>query len=487
MIISKWRTFKMEYTPNIDVSLEFLKQWAAYLLHEVNTDTFLIYNNRIFSDSKLKKVLLGKQKGEDPLISKYKTFILHLIKLKYVDGLSGHSCIEYLNLKFPDNKYPFVNLDELNMLYQKPLFTINNFTKLLEEKMKQSYLFYYLDKIFDDIANHSELDVYRIYDKISKKLNEYLVDINFTNDMYEDYLSFDNVELENKIKSDIFQIQNDQHEILNTGYPTLDSFFNGGFEKGRLYMIGAKTGYGKSSFLIDYAKHQLSYGRSVYLYTFENNLKETKLRLYSSITNIPMSLLVNSKDVTLKLLNFFNTTKSNIYIKKGMVKNYTTEMIKNNIEMCILKGYRPPDIVIVDYLDLILDTDYKSEERIKLQNISNSLKSLAQELDVVVVTATQLNRESYKKNARVDLNNIAESSGKSHVSDSVLILNSTPEEFNNGILYMYIAKNRHGKSMKTIKFNVDFDCMIFTDSGEFIDGNIDLSNNYMVDLEELEI
>jgi replicative DNA helicase len=200
-----------------------------------------------------------------------------------------------------------------------------------------------------------------------------------------------------------------------------------------------------------------------------------------------MSLLVNSKDVTLKLLNFFNTTKSNIYIKKGMVKNYTTEMIKNNIEMCILKGYRPPDIVIVDYLDLILDTDYKSEERIKLQNISNSLKSLSQELDVVVVTATQLNRESYKKNARVDLNNIAESSGKSHVSDSVLILNSTPEEFNNGILYMYIAKNRHGKSMKTIKFNVDFDCMIFTDSGEFIDGNIDLSNNYMVDLEELEI
>ena len=476
----------MNYSPNVEISIEFLKQFASYLLHDMEKENelFMQYYTKIFNDNKLKKILLGKQKTDALHIQQYKKFVIHLITLKCVNGHSGLACIEYLGLNTPANKYPYVDLKELDNIYNKPLFNIRNFVKLLEDKMKQAYLFYYLDTIFDEIANHNELDAYQIYDKISKQLNKYLVDINFTNDVYEDYLSgIDIDELNKKIMTDIQEFKDDnKYTVLNTGYPTLDSFFNGGFEKGRLYLVGAKSGYGKSSFLIDYAKRQLAYGRTVYLYTFENNLKETKLRLYSSITNIPMNEIPNrEEEFATKLLSFFNTTKSNIYIKKGIVKNYTTEMIKNSIDMSVLKGFKYPDVVIIDYLDLLLDVDFKADERIKLQNISNSLKSLAQDMNTVVVTATQLNRDSYKKNTKVDLNNISESSGKSHVSDSVLILNSNIEEFNNGILYMYIAKNRHGKSMRTIKFNVNFDCMTFEDCGEYIEGPNSL-DTYMIDL-----
>lgn len=61
-------------------------------------------------------------------------------------------------------------------------------------------------------------------------------------------------------------------EIISTGYPTIDSLISDGLQKGRTYIILGKTGFGKSSFLINLVKNFLKQGKSVLFYTLENTL-----------------------------------------------------------------------------------------------------------------------------------------------------------------------------------------------------------------------
>jgi replicative DNA helicase len=67
-------------------------------------------------------------------------------------------------------------------------------------------------------------------------------------------------------------------------------------------------------------------------------------------------------------------------------------MIDTNITMKINDGLRKPDVIIVDYLDL-MHFPGSQEERIKLSKLTGQLKQISQEQKCVVISPTQLNRE----------------------------------------------------------------------------------------------
>ncbi|HOO68031.1 MAG TPA: DnaB-like helicase C-terminal domain-containing protein [Bacilli bacterium] len=104
----------------------------------------------------------------------------------------------------------------------------------------------------------------------------------------------------------------------------------------------------------------------------------------------------------------------------------------------------------------------------RLSKIASDLKQLAQERNVIVISPTQVVKSSYKKD-KIDLEDINESGGKAHVSDAVMILNGSEENFNDGLISLFIAKNRHGKAYKSIIFKIDFDKMLFIDTGRIGD------------------
>jgi hypothetical protein len=93
---------------------------------------------------------------------------------------------------------------------------------------------------------------------------------------------------------------------------------------------------------------------------------------------------------------------------------------------------------------------------------------LAQERNAIVISPTQVVKSSYKKD-KIDLEDINESGGKAHVSDAVIILNGSEENFNDGLVSLFIAKNRHGKAYKSVIFKIDFDKMMFIDTGRIGD------------------
>jgi replicative DNA helicase len=110
----------------------------------------------------------------------------------------------------------------------------------------------------------------------------------------------------------------------------------------------------------------------------------------------------------------------------------------------------------IDYLDL-LKTDMRYDiYRMELGHITLSLKTLAVQYNIPVITATQLGRSAYKISDSRDLgvDQISESIKKVEHADFVGLLAKDPVDEN--LVHGKIGKNRSGKSNVAIDFKVDF-------------------------------
>jgi len=110
----------------------------------------------------------------------------------------------------------------------------------------------------------------------------------------------------------------------------------------------------------------------------------------------------------------------------------------------------------VDYLDL-LKTDTKYDiYRMELGHITLSLKTLAVQYNIPVITATQLGRSAYKISdpKELGLEQISESIKKVEHADFVALLAKDPVD--DKIVHAKIGKNRSGKGNVSMNFTVDF-------------------------------
>ena len=110
----------------------------------------------------------------------------------------------------------------------------------------------------------------------------------------------------------------------------------------------------------------------------------------------------------------------------------------------------------IDYLDLLkTDTRYDIY-RLELGHITLSLKTLAVQYNIPVITGTQLGRSAYKISESKDLgvDQISESIKKVEHADFVGLLAKDPVD--NDLVHGKIGKNRSGKSNLSLDFKVDF-------------------------------
>jgi replicative DNA helicase len=125
------------------------------------------------------------------------------------------------------------------------------------------------------------------------------------------------------------------------------------------------------------------------------------------------------------------------------------------------QGWRP-DLIIVDYLDLLKPLTSYSDEYADLGAIAVALRGLAGELGVPVWTATQANRMGMVADV-IDLEHVGDSVKKVQVADVVLALCSKPEERNANLLRIFGAKNRNGPAKFSLKLRSAYDMMMLSD------------------------
>jgi hypothetical protein len=149
-------------------------------------------------------------------------------------------------------------------------------------------------------------------------------------------------------------------------------------------------------------------------------------------------------------------TNPEIIIKEYPTKSANISKLKNHYNQLVSSGKRP-DMIIVDYVDLIKPTTKYGEKRYELESIAEELRGWAGELDVPVWSATQTNRDGLDTSV-VALKTISEALSKAMVADLIIGIGRSPELQQQGRACYYLAKNRLG--VDKIAFTGEFDTSV---------------------------
>lgn len=320
----------------------------------------------------------------------------------------------------------------------------------------------------DDLVTDYEVTIKKLYSNMMESNRSVTV---------EESASLDLVKDDYAHAIEMIKHKYDRTNKTPTGFPLLDGeIYTGGFDPSRLYIIGGGSGSGKSTMLNNFIIKsaclpptltvQKQKKKKVYIYvTLENTIEESFLRTY-------MCLFDKTLVQVLKELALDKD------VDKIMKKKVADELDKNNATI-IMKYFpamsiSPVDIMgivdnvideygqesiqglYIDYLDL-LKPDTKSDlYRMELGYITLSLKTIAVEYNIPVITATQLGRASYRieHSSELNVDQIGESIKKVEHADSVLLLAIDRSKEN--LIHGKIGKNRSGKSNVALDFTVEF-------------------------------
>jgi replicative DNA helicase len=125
--------------------------------------------------------------------------------------------------------------------------------------------------------------------------------------------------------------------------------------------------------------------------------------------------------------------------------------------MVQLKNYDEfePDLLIVDYLELLRPTRELQQEYQAQQRIAEELRGIAMEHDFLIWTATQTNRQGRMVKIITDAE-LGDSYGKIRTCDFALSLNQTEEEFDEGRMRSYVIKSRNGRPRFIVPMSIDY-------------------------------
>jgi replicative DNA helicase len=232
--------------------------------------------------------------------------------------------------------------------------------------------------------------------------------------------------------------------VVPTGIPQLDAreIMNGGLGAGEIGIIMSPTGGGKSHFLVQVGANALRLGKNVLHYTFELSEKKVGVRYDSNLTGVSATDVLDEKNFVIE--HYKRNKYGRLIIKDYPTNTATVNTLKSHIEkLAITKSFKP-DVIIVDYADIMRSTRQFDSLRHELKLIYEELRGLAMELNVPVWSASQTNRDSTDSDI-VGLDKISESFGKAMVCDFIISLSRKPLQKSKGLCNLFIPKNRLGK------------------------------------------
>lgn len=248
--------------------------------------------------------------------------------------------------------------------------------------------------------------------------------------------------------------------VIPTGITELDSYLNGGLKAKQLGLWMAPTSRGKSLALVHCGKRAVVVGRRVAHYTLELSQDEVSTRYDSSFSKIPVHDLLDNEPVLASRLDRLGLAWGNtLILKEYPTKKAGIGTIRAHLLQLASIDFLP-DLVIIDYLDLLRPPRYYKEKRDELSAIAEEAKGLATEMSLPIWSATQANRAAISMETHTE-EQMSEDIGKANISDVLITLNQTKEEVDDEIMRLFLAKNRNGPRYRTIKIKTALERMCF--------------------------
>lgn len=271
------------------------------------------------------------------------------------------------------------------------------------------------------------------YEPIEKLVKD-AVQISLTRDLGLDYFADPRARL---------SALKDNNGQISTGWANLDQKLYGGFNRGELEIFAGGSGAGKSLFMQNLAVNWMLAGRHGVYITLELSENLCSMRIDSMITGVSTKEIFKDLDGVEMKVKMIGKKSGNLRIKYMPAQSNVNDIRSYLKELQIQTGFKV-DYICVDYLDLLMPVSAKvspSDLFVKDKYVSEELRNLAKELDMVLVTASQLNRSSVEE-VEFDHSHISGGISKINTADNVFGIFTSRSMKEHGRYQLQLMKTR---------------------------------------------
>lgn len=241
-------------------------------------------------------------------------------------------------------------------------------------------------------------------DKLTWKLNIIISNLNDWWDLWKVYQDLNNIKMEWVEEEKIWDVLYDllletswekEVKIIPTWYSELDRLI-WWYEDWQIIVIGARPWIWKSMFAINLISNNINKWENVALFSLEMNNKQVLRRLLALNSWVWVWKLKKKVEweALTKVQQWFEKLSDQLQNFHCIDNVHTITEVERKIrQLTHKKGVK---IFYLDYLQLIRNPAIKNNPVEALTDISQRLKQLALELDIVIVELSQLNRDADK-------------------------------------------------------------------------------------------
>ena len=295
------------------------------------------------------------------------------------------------------------------------------------------------------------------YDPVEKLIKD-AVQISLQKDMGTDYF-YNPAERINRYYNSGGQV--------STGWPQLDRLLYGGFSRGELNIFAGGSGSGKSLVMMNIALSWLQQGLSGVYITLELSEELTGLRTDAMLTGMGTKDIRKDVDTT-SMKVVMVSKKSGKYRIKALPAQSNVNDIRSYLKEVQIQTGIKVDFVMVDYLDLVMPVSVKvnpNDQFIKDKYVAEELRNLAKELNILLVTASQLNRSAVEE-VEFDHSHIAGGISKINTADNVFGIFTSRAMRERGRYQIQCMKSRSSTGVgQKIDLEYNIETMRITDPG----------------------
>lgn len=240
-----------------------------------------------------------------------------------------------------------------------------------------------------------------------------------------------------------------------TDWDTINDLMDGGLGPGELGVVVAPSGVGKTWVLCALGAAAVRAGKTVVHYSMELSEKYVGSRYDTVFTQIPSADLPDKKS---SVKDKINKLKGKLIIKYFPPKGVSPKKLEAHIEKMTAAGNKP-DLIIVDYADLLLSHTNKTDSTYGEQGgVYIELRGMGGELGIPIWTASQTNRTGIDAEV-IEADKIADSYAKVMNADFIMSLSRKSKDKLSNTARMHIMKNRFGQD------GITFPCKMDTNKG----------------------
>jgi archaellum biogenesis ATPase FlaH len=249
----------------------------------------------------------------------------------------------------------------------------------------------------------------------------------------------------------------DKNGQVSTGWKTIDEKLYGGVNRGEITIWCAGSGVGKSLFLQNLAINFSKQGLNVIYISLELSEELCSMRMDSMLSEVPTKEIFRKIDEVEIKVKQAGKKSGSLHVKQ-MPQGSTCNDIKAYLKNYEIETQRRPDVLVIDYLDLLFPNNKKIDPSnlfVKDKFVTEELRGLMVERQMIGQTAAQLNRGAVQEQEH-DHSHISGGISKIQTADNVISIFASAAMKERGQYQAQFLKTRSSSGVGS-KVNLGFD------------------------------